>query len=191
MISASQWTANKLIINCAGPQGLPGPQGAQGDGGPVGPSGPAPSTAGPSGPSGPSGPVGISGPLGGSGATFLQPGTFGIQQFSFSIDQVIILDDSHKYDTILLSPAANLNIIFDTRNLTVSTTNYWFFVKNLTQYTVTVKTRASSTATPVNITRFPAISNQIPPANILAAGVSNPGSTMIVRWNSISSLELY
>lgn len=77
MISASDWTSQRLITNCSGPQG---PSGARGPSGPTGntgatgiqgPSGPQGPTGptGPTGPSGPPGPSGLTGPQGPSGLT--------------------------------------------------------------------------------------------------------------------------
>jgi len=59
MLSASQWTLQKLTATCVGASGLDGIIG------PLGPSGPT----GPRGPSGPTGVVGDTGPTGATGAT--------------------------------------------------------------------------------------------------------------------------
>lgn len=59
MLSASQWTLQKLTATCVGANGLDGVIG------PLGPSGPT----GPRGPSGPTGVVGDTGPTGATGAT--------------------------------------------------------------------------------------------------------------------------
>lgn len=71
MISASDWTSQRLITNCSGPIG---PSGARGVSGPTG-------NTGPSGPSGPTGATGPTGPTGPTGLSGLQ-GTSGLQGLS-------------------------------------------------------------------------------------------------------------
>ena len=72
MLSASQYTSSRLLVNCpgaTGTQGPPGTNGTNGNTGPVGPTGPTGAT-GPQGNTGPqaaTGPIGATGPTGATG----------------------------------------------------------------------------------------------------------------------------
>jgi Collagen triple helix repeat (20 copies) len=176
MLSASQWTSQTLLINCAGPTGPQGPSGDIGIQGPTGPTGPTGATGatGEAGPAGEQGDPGVQGEIGPTGPKLLSIVNIlgGKDNGGNDAGTPIELTDNDNYTTFCVTaPSSSRNniVIQIAQGSVILSANYWVRIKNVdtafrdinitilgeTTYTITLSSK------PIQSLPFSHISNTL------------------------------